>query len=170
MPSYSVSMRLAQPLNTRFSLLLPIMVYLLLSSAASAQVTYTGSGAVNFGSQAIGAPSTSKSLTFSITSGTTVGSIQVVTQGATGLDFTDAGTGTCTAGTAYSAGTTCTVDVTFKPTLPGTRYGAAVLLDPSGNVLATGYVQGTGIGPQVNFLPGTQNKSTPHGCIPKALR
>jgi sugar lactone lactonase YvrE len=86
----------------------------------------------------------------------TLGSTAVVTQGATGLDFADAGTGTCTAGTAYTAGATCTVDVNFKPKFAGTRYGAAELLDSSGNVLATGYVQGTGVGPQVNFLPGTE--------------
>ena len=157
MPSYSVSVRLAQALNTRFSLLLPIMVCLLLSTAASAQVTYGGSGAVNFGSQAIGKPSANKTLTFSVASGITIGGIQVVTQGATGLDFTDAGTGSCTAGTSYSAGATCTVDVTFKPKLPGTRYGAAELLDSSGTELATAYLQGTGVGPMANFLPGIQS-------------
>jgi len=80
-----------------------------------------------------------------------------VTEGAPNLDFTDAGSGTCKAGTAYTAGQSCTVDVSFKPKFAGTRYGAAELLDGSGNVLAIGYVQGTGVGPQVTFLPGTQS-------------
>ena len=125
----------------------------------SSVITVANSGLqlVTFGSQAIGTSSAGQTLTFSFPAGTTVGSIQVVTQGATGLDFTNPRTGSCTAGTAYSAGATCTVGVTFKPTLAGSRYGAAVLLDPSGNVLATLYVQGTGIVPQVSFVPGTQS-------------
>jgi len=87
----------------------------------------------------------------------TLGSTAVLTQGASGLDFANAGTGTCKAGTAYTAGETCTVNVSFTPKFAGTRYGAAELLDGSGNVIATGYVQGTGVGSQVAFLPGTQS-------------
>jgi len=80
--------------------------------------------------------------------------------GAPNKDFNDAGTGTCTTngtGFTYQAGGTCTVDVIFKPTLPGVRYGAVELTDNSGNAIATGYVQGTGAGPQLNFPPGTQS-------------
>jgi hypothetical protein len=57
---------------------------------------------------------------------------------------------------AYSAGQSCTINVRFGPKFSGTRYGAAVVYDNSGNALATRYVQGTGIGPQINFLPGTE--------------
>ena len=131
-----------------------------LSGTSSAITVASASSAlqpVNFGSQPIGTPSAAQSLTFSFSSGTPVGSIQVVTQGATGLDFTNAGTGTCTAGNTHSAGASCTVDVTFGPKLPGTRYGAAELLDSSGTVLATAYLQGTGVGPMANFLPGIQS-------------
>jgi hypothetical protein len=49
------------------------------------------------------------------------------------------------------------VNVIFTPKFAGTRYGAAVLNDGNGNVIAAGYVQGTGVGPQVNFLPGAQS-------------
>jgi streptogramin lyase len=80
----------------------------------------------------------------------------VMTQGARGLDFTDAGTGTCTTnGTSYSynAGDTCTVIVNFKPRYAGTRSGAVVLSNPSGFAIATAFVYGTGIGPQVVFSP-----------------
>jgi DNA-binding beta-propeller fold protein YncE len=49
------------------------------------------------------------------------------------------------------------VNVTFTPTLAGTRYGAVELLDGSGNVLATAYLQGMGIGSMTNFLPGTES-------------
>jgi hypothetical protein len=59
-------------------------------------------------------------------------------------------------GIAYSAGQSCTINVRFGPKFSGARYGAAVVYDNSGNALATRYVQGTGIGPQINFLPGTE--------------
>lgn len=112
----------------------------------------------NFGSVNVGSTSpTSVSITFTFGTAETLGSTSVVTQGATGLDFTDAGTGTCKAGTAYVAGNTCTVNVSFTPRFAGTRYGAAKVLDGSGNVLATGYLQGTGVGPQVTFQPGTES-------------
>jgi sugar lactone lactonase YvrE len=114
---------------------------------------------VDFGPVALGATGViSFNFTFDITS--TLGTPVVLTQGVAGLDFADAGTGTCTTnGTShtYSTGDTCTVDVTFTPKAPGPRYAAVELLDNSGNVIATGYVQGTGVGPQVNFLPGAES-------------
>ena len=64
----------------------------------------------------------------------------VVTQGASGLDFADAGTGTCdTNGTGhtYSAGDTCSVNVTLTPKYAGPRYGAVQLLNGSRSVIAT---------------------------------
>ena len=108
----------------------------------------------NFGSVNVGG-STTTPVNVTILSAGTLGSISVLTQGATGLDFTNAGGGTCAIGTAYTANATCTVNVTFTPKFAGTRYGAVLLKDGSGNVLATGYVYGTGTGPQVAFGPGT---------------
>ena len=118
----------------------------------------------NFGTVNVGSTSpTPISVTLTFNTADTLGSTAVVTQGATGLDFADAGKGTCKAGTAYSAGQTCTVDVSFTPKFAGTRYGAAKLLDGSGNVLAAGYVQGTGVGPQITYQPGTQSRVSPGG-------
>jgi hypothetical protein len=115
----------------------------------------------NFGSVNVGATSADPvAVTFTFDASVTVGSIAVVTQGATGLDFTDAGGGTCKANTAYNAGDSCTVKVNFKPRAPGARYGAAELLDASGNLLANGYVQGTGVGPQVTFANTTSGSGT----------
>ncbi len=113
-------------------------------------------GMVNVGSSS----ASSISLIFTFTSAGTIGSPAVLTQGATWQDFVDAGTGSCTTNASshtYNPGDTCTVDVLSTPCYPGTRYGAAVLLDGSGNTLATGYVHGIGSGPQVNFLPGSQS-------------
>ena len=65
--------------------------------------TSTMFNAVNIGS--VSSP-IAVSLTFGTAS--TVGSISVVSQGASGLDFTNAGSGTCSVGTSYNAGDTCT--------------------------------------------------------------
>lgn len=114
----------------------------------------------DFGSVNIGSSSAPMSLVFRFDAAATIGAPVVVMQGLTGLDFADAGTGSCTTnGTNYPyvARNTCLVDVIFKPRSAGARFGAAVLQDNEGNVLATGYVQGTGVGPLVNFLPGTQS-------------
>ena len=82
-----------------------------------------------------------------ITTGGTIGAPVVLTQGAAGLDFKDAGTGTCTTnGTThtYAAGDTCTIVVNFTPTTAGLRTGAASLTDASGNVNNATFVAGTG--------------------------
>ncbi len=114
---------------------------------------------VNFSTVAVG-QSTALSLIFIFNSAGTIGAPVVVTQGAANLDFTDAGTGSCTTnGTSYSysAGDTCTVNVNFKPEYAGVRYGAAELVNGSGAVIATAYVYGTGSGPQVGFSPAAQS-------------
>ena len=110
----------------------------------------------NFGSVNVGGSST-QTLTFTITSGGTLGAPQVLTQGAPNLDFTDAGTGTCTTTPTQSTGATCTVVVKFAPKYAGTRYGAVNLVNSSGAVIATANLYGTGTGPQVAFSPGTDS-------------
>jgi sugar lactone lactonase YvrE len=111
----------------------------------------------DFGAVKIGATSTPRTLTFTFDAAVTLGSTAVLTQGSPNLDFADAGTGTCATGNSYNSGDTCTVDATFTPKFAGSRYGAAVLNDNSGNVIATGYVQGIGSGPQVTFAPGAES-------------
>ena len=108
----------------------------------------------NFGTVKIGTTSPANTLYVVFDTPGTLGSTAVLTQGAAGLDFQDAGTGTCVAGTAYTAGESCTINVTFTPRFAGIRTGSAVVYNSSGNAIASGYVQGTGIGPQIAFLPG----------------
>jgi hypothetical protein len=98
--------------------------------------------------------STTAAITVSIYEAATLGAITVVTRGAAGLDFASAGGGTCTAGTAYAANSSCTVNVVFKPRYPGMRYGAVLLADSKGNRMATVYVSGSGQGSGLRFLPG----------------
>jgi streptogramin lyase len=117
----------------------------------------------NFGSVNVGTSSTSPvTLYFTFDTAGTLGSTAVLTQGVAGLDFTDAGGGTCVAGTAYGAGDVCTVNVNFTPLVPGPRLGAAELLSTTGNLLATGYVQGIGVGPQTSFANTTSGISIPN--------
>lgn len=107
------------------------------------QISETGG---NFGSVTVGSASTySISMYFFFDAATTLGSTAVLTGGAPGLDFADAGTGTCFSQTPYGAVTTCTVDVTFTPTQSGLRTGLVELLDGSGNVLAAGLIEGVGL-------------------------
>jgi len=129
-------------------------------------VADTGNGAVkeimiqsvNFGSAAIGTTTPlTIPLAFTFDTAGTITAPAVLTQGAAGLDFADAGVGdTCTAGT-YTAGATCTLNVSFTPQFRGVRRGAATLTNGSGAAIATAYVYGTGSGPQVTFSPGTQS-------------
>jgi hypothetical protein len=116
-------------------------------------------GAYSAPTEPVGATSGAQSATILLPKSLTLGSIAVVTQGAPELDFNLASGGSCAAATAYTAGQTCTVNYTFKPMAPGTRYGAINLYDnttPTPVLQATVYLNGTGTGPLVNFLPGTQ--------------
>jgi NHL repeat len=126
----------------RFLIFLAVAWLPIVSATAGAQTNF---GSVNVGDNATSA------VTLTIPSAVTLGSISVVTQGAPGLDFTNAGTGTCDAGASYTASQTCTVEVAFKPTYAGARYGATLLKDGSGDVIATGFVAGVGVGPQIAY-------------------
>ena len=71
--------------------------------------------------------SATHTVSFNIPAGTTIGGIDIVLGGATSLDYKakadDTSTTLCTA-KLYSEATTCTVDITFAPALPGGRVTA----------------------------------------------
>jgi hypothetical protein len=120
---------------------------------------HLGSG-TNFGTKNEGSTSAFLPLQFTVLASGTAIRTAVLTEGAAGLDFADAGTGSCAAnGTshAYSAGDICTVDVTFTPRYAGLRRGAVLVLNAeNGDVLATAPIYGIGIGPQIGFVSGAQ--------------
>ena len=93
-------------------------------------------------------------VTFNFAASTTIGSVKVVTQGVTGLDFTQTSGSTCTG--TISADNSCTVNVKFAPLAPGLRLGAVQIFDNSGNLLVTRLVYGIGQGPAIASGPGTQ--------------
>jgi len=98
----------------------------------------------NFGTQTLGVSSNPQNVTVTLSGTGIVASVQVLTSGASGLDFAPAGPGTCLS--ANSPGT-CTVSVSFTPTAPGLRVGAIVLMDADQQtVLGTVYMQGIGSG------------------------
>jgi hypothetical protein len=95
---------------------------------------------------AVGTTSPTQTVSVTMQAAGTLGSIQVLTQGAPNLDYSGAG-GTCTTGTQYAVGQTCTVSVQFAAKFPGIRTGAVVLSDGSGNPMATELIYGVGVGP-----------------------
>ena len=108
------------------------------------------------------------SLIFTFDSAGMIGAPKVTTEGAVGKDFFDAGSGLCNRfgpTFPYTAGVSCTVDVTLIPLLTGPRHGAVQLVSSAGDVIATGYVHGIGVAPQVNFLPETQSSLTLAGVV-----
>ena len=120
-------------------------------------------GSMNFGSRVIGSASGAETLNFSISAGTTVGSIAVLTQGAPNMDFTQATGSTCTAA-VYASTTSCTVNVIFTPKAAGLRLGAVVFFSEGGNTgmqLASLPVSGSGTGAQVAYGPSTATAIDP---------
>ena len=118
--------------------------------------TYQPNPAANVGTANVcsgGAPtpcSQTLSLTFTFATGGTIKAPVVVAQGATGLDFSDAGTGSCTTnGTSYSyaSNATCTVVVSFSPKAPGRRLGAVSLYSSGNSLLSRVLLSGTGVAP-----------------------
>jgi DNA-binding beta-propeller fold protein YncE len=127
--------------------------------------------AVNFGNvnvcpagQTTPAPcSQTLTLNYDVAATTTFGTINVVTQGAPNLDFTLSSGGTCTG--TVSAGSSCTVNVTFAPLAPGVRMGAVQITDNLGNLLVTTMVHGVAQGPAIAFGPGVQTTVPASGLL-----
>jgi len=113
------------------------------------------SSAGNFGPVNVASPAGPINMLFQFygSSGTlSLTGTQILTGGATGLDYTDTDSGNCSTSSPYNPGDFCWVSVDFTPQYPGTRMGAVQLLGTSGVVLANGYVNGMGMGPQINYF------------------
>jgi len=114
----------------------------------------------NFGAFNVGDTSGKMTVGFTFDSAGEITAPAVVTQGAAGLDFADAGTGSCTTNGlshTYAVGEVCTMDVIFTPSKWGPRYGAVELRDGAGAMMAIGYVYGTGVAPQATFALPNQS-------------
>jgi sugar lactone lactonase YvrE len=128
-----------------------------IASPGSNQLLKVFAGPASFGAAEVATTSAPITLDFTFDQQSTLSALAVLTQGATGLDFADAGTGSCGdqgPSFVYNAGDRCTVDVIFKPQLPGNRQGAAVL-SAGFNTVATAYAFGTGVSPLAVYPPGS---------------
>lgn len=115
-----------------------------IASRASAQVTATPKNEI------FKAPGT-QTFSISVPSGTTLGSVSVLTLGAPNLDFSEVAGGTSCPNVTAGA---CTVEVQFQPTAAGRRQGSVVLSDASGNMLLSISLDGAGTQPMAAFTPG----------------
>ena len=136
----------------RVRCVLLILLFCFALAAANAQV-------VNFGSVNVGTASPVQMVTYTFSSPTTtLSAVNILTAGVVGSDYADGGSTTCTANTAYSAGQSCTVTVTFTPSGPGLRPGGVTLFAQGSNLpLMTWYLNGVGQAGAVTIDPGTQS-------------
>ncbi|WP_158793450.1 Ig-like domain repeat protein [Granulicella sp. L60] len=104
-----------------------------------------------------GTTKSTQSVPIAIPTSGTLSSVSVVTQGTTGLDFTDTQLGDgCVSGS--SSNTTCSVNVQFQPKAPGGRYGAVILTFTDINIPpVVQYLYGTSMGPVGVIIPGEIN-------------
>ena len=100
----------------------------------------------------LGSSASVQKVTVRFQTGGIVDQVKVVTRGVEGLDFRNEGDD-CKSG-VYSAGQTCTVNVSFKPTAPGERQGAILLLDRAGHTLASKPMAAMASGAVPTFVPG----------------
>ena len=133
-------------------LLAVLLVSILVTVDGMAQNLATFSGTTTVGQ------STSQTVTVTAQTAGTVSSVQVLTVGQAGLDYTvytgSGATNTC-AGANLSANNICQISVAFSPLAAGVRSGAVVLLDSSNNTLGIEYLTGTGLAALGVMVPGT---------------
>src|SRR5579884_3920934 len=135
-------------IRRRHTWLVPILAvawFVFVGKPAEAQTFLAGPTAQRFGQLAAnGAASAPQTLGYTF-SGSSSPSFSL----AYGSDF-NLGTPQC----ANSGGVNCTVPVSFQPRWPGLRKDAILVKDTSGNLIATTFLYGTGLGPQVALYPG----------------
>ncbi len=126
------------------------------STSLPITVTLLSSG-LSFGSANVGTAAPVQTLTYIFNNDATLSAINILTQGVTGLDYTDGGSSSCAVGMPYTAGQSCTVTVAFNPVAPGGRAGAVTLFADGSNLpLVIWYVTGIGESAAVTIDPGTQ--------------
>lgn len=94
----------------------------------------------------------------------TLGTVKVLTQGSSNLDFISSGVGTCVPG-SYVHGQVCSVSVGFAPKYPGMRLGAVLLLADDGHIMASQSLSGVGTGSLSVMASGEINTLAGDGCL-----
>jgi hypothetical protein len=93
------------------------------------------------------------SATINISRTGSLSAINVVTQGIPNQDFTLAAGGSCTVGTTYFAGQTCTVAISFQPKYPGVRQGAVVLVAGDSSMIGSELLNAACTGATLVMVP-----------------
>ena len=114
-----------------------------------------GVPSIPFPGQLVGTTSAAQTLVVSDTGNADLTISSTAISGTNGGDFTIASGGTCpTSGGALAAGTTCSVNLTFKPTALGARSGTLTFTDNASNSPQTVALSGTGtLAPSVTITP-----------------
>jgi sugar lactone lactonase YvrE len=153
----TVSLRAAYPSRLWSSLAavrswLVLTLLVVLGTSAFGQGLSPG-GPVDFGPVPLGT-TVNKTLTFTAPlGGIDVKSVDVVTEGATGLDFKRVSDPGCVGMLTYLD--QCVITISFTPTQIGNRLGALTITNGADVVVNTVYLAGVGVGPQFVFAPTT---------------
>jgi sugar lactone lactonase YvrE len=134
------------------------ILYIPTEQSGSQTISKVTFNAAELGSTATGAPAaTSSTVSFSFSGAVTPASFAIQEAGTTTPDFTIATGGTCVAGTAYAAQSSCTVKVTLSPNAAGNVTAKLLMLDGSNNTLASLTLQGIGTGSALQVQPGAES-------------
>jgi sugar lactone lactonase YvrE len=107
-----------------------------------------------FPSTAVGS-SVTQALAFEFPFGTSSAPATLLTGGAAGTDFSDAGNDVCVGAASTPQSTVCVVNVKFTPSAGGARAGS-IIASPSASSIDTESLYGVGSAPQLTIDPGTQ--------------
>jgi sugar lactone lactonase YvrE len=161
-PDYTASVQLSPGIANAEGIGADPSGNLFLTAFSGNTVTEVSQGGSGFGQVNVGTSSSVLGVNFEVVAGTTINSIQVLDQGATGQEFNEQNPDTnynlCTTGT-YATNTACSINVIFAPKYPGERSGA-VQISTSAGAVATAPISGTGLGPMVGFSPAAQSAIT----------
>jgi len=134
------------------------ILYVPTNQSGSQAISKVFFNAAQLGSTAAGTPAaTASPVSFSFNGAVTPASFAIQESGTATPDFTIASGGTCVAGTAYAAQTGCTVNVALNATVVGDVSAKLLMLDGSGNTLASLTLQGTGTGSALQVQPGADS-------------
>jgi hypothetical protein len=111
-------------------------------------------GGVTLPATDLGSSSASTPINYVFNTSVTPAAINLVTGTATSTLFANAGNG-CAAGTAYTAGQSCSVNLTYTPSAGGLQTGAVILANASGTAINTAAVSAIGDAVVVTVDPGT---------------
>jgi ASPM-SPD-2-Hydin domain-containing protein/centrosomal CEP192-like protein/HYDIN/CFA65/VesB family protein len=119
-------------------------------AAATATATLSPSS-LSFGNQNIGTTSPSQAITLSNTGASSLSISSIAITGTNAGDFSE--TNNC--GSSLAANSSCTIDVTFKPTAAGTRAAALAVTDNVSGSPQTASLSGTGVSSTASLSPSS---------------